>query len=465
VVGGNSNVLTGVSSGTYTVTIKDANNCEKQYVAVVPSADGPQGIVSVLQTISCFGGNDGVASMSITQGTAPYSVLWSNGQISTNVTTTATMSGLVGGSQLAQITDASGCIQPVSFSISQPASAVGVNTTSITQPTCNGGNNGSVSIIGSGGTAPYSYLWLDDNSILPTRSNLKAGTYSIMVTDSKGCKITQSITLTEPAPIAASFSENSFTICPNQTLSLDAGNAGSTYEWKKVATNTTISTTQITPITEAGDYELVITTPAGCVGTKLFSVNISNDALKAEFLAATEIEVGDTLVAIDVTNPAPSEVVWSYDVSNPAIQRIDNQSIPYYAYFTFSEAGTYVITMQVKLFGCASTLQKTIQVKPKSGRVANAGLGYQGVGEISKVLVYPNPSAGVFQTKVELVSEAPMEVMLYGLQNRESYFKQSFSGSKEYNVQVNMPDLPAGYYILVFKTPQMTKTQQIIISR
>ncbi|KOY84370.1 hypothetical protein AD998_21415 [bacterium 336/3] len=463
VVGTNSSTLTSVSSGTYTVTIKDANNCEKQYVAIVPSADGPIGVVSVVQTISCFGGNDGVASISITQGTAPYSVLWSNGQTSTNVTTTATMSGLVGGSQIAQITDAAGCIQPITFSISQPASAVGINTTSIVEPTCNGGSNGMITIVGTGGTAPYSYLWLDDNSTLSTRVSLKAGSYSVQITDSKGCKITQAITLTEPSPVSANFSESSFTICPNQTLSLDAGNTGSSYVWKKAGT--TVSTSQQTLITEAGDYELVITTPAGCVGTKTFSVNISNDALKAEFLAATEIEVGDTLVAIDVTNPAPSEVVWSYDVSNPAINRIDNQSIPYYAYFTFSEAGTYVITMQVKLFGCASTLQKTIRVKPKSGRVANTGLGYQGVGEISKLLVYPNPSGGVFQTKVELVKESSVEILLYGLQNRESYFRQSLSGAKEYNVEVNLPYLPAGNYVLVVKTPQMTKTQQIVISK
>jgi len=465
VVGTNSNVLSGVASGAYTVTTKDANNCEKQYVAIVPSADGPQGVANVLQTVSCFGGNDGVANIHITGGQSPYSVLWANGQTSTGITTSATMSGLPAGTQIAQITDAGGCIQPVSFSISQPASALVINVVSNISPTCHQGSDGSIEIIGIGGTAPYTYLWLDNNSTSVIRNGLKAGSYSIQITDSKNCTTTQAILVTEPTPVTAAFSEASFTICPNQTLSLDAGNAGSTYLWKKIETGTTISNSQQAPITEAGEYELTITTPQGCVGKKTFAVNISNDALKAEFLAATEIEVGDTLVVIDVTNPAPSEVVWSYDMSNPNISRIDNQSTPYYAHFVFSEAGTYVITMQVRLFGCVSTMHKTITVLPKTGRVAHAGLGYQGVGEISTLLVYPNPSNGVFKTKVELVEKAPIEVLLYGLQNRESYFKAVREGAKEYEVEVALPDLPAGNYVLVVKTPQMVKTQQIVISR
>jgi SprB repeat len=464
VVGGNSNTLSSVRSGAYSVVVKDANNCEKSYVAVVPSVDGPQGTVSVVQTVSCFGGNDGVASISITGGQAPYSILWANNQTSSGVMGSVSMSGLKAGSQLAQITDNRGCVEAVVFSISEPTPLT-AQIVSSTMPTCFGGSDGNLEVVATGGTAPYSYLWLDDNSTLTTRSGLKKGTYQVKIKDAKNCEITQSIVLSEPAPVTASFSDNNFTICPNQVLSLDAGNAGSNYIWKKVEGNTTVSTRQQALLTEAGEYELTITTPQGCVGNKTFSVNISNDALKAEFLAATDIEVGDTLVAVDVTSPAPSEVVWSYDVSNPAIRRVDDESIPYYAYFIFDAPGTYVVTMQVKLYGCASTLQKTITVLPKTGRVAQAGLGYQGTGEINKLLTYPNPSGGVFSVKVELVEKAPIEVLLYGLQNRESYLRETRSGAKEYEVGVSLPYLPAGNYILVVKTPQMTKTQTIVISR
>jgi SprB repeat len=433
-------------------------------VAVVPSVDGPQGLINVVQTVSCFGGSDGVASISITGGQAPYSVLWANNQTSSGVTGTAMMSGLKAGSQIAQITDNRGCVEAVVFSISEPTPLV-MQVVSTVIPTCFGGSDGSISVNATGGTAPYSYVWLDDNSSLATRSGLKKGSYEVKIKDANNCEIIRTIVLAEPEPVKAAFREKNFTICPNQVLSLDAGNAGSSYVWKKVGTDTPVSSAQEALLTEAGDYELTITTPAGCVGRETFSVDISNDALKAEFLAATEIEVGDTLVAIDVTNPAPSEVIWSYDVSNPNIRRVDNETIPYYAHLIFDASGTYVVTMQVKLFGCASTLQKTITVLPKTGRVAQGGLGYQGAGEISKLLVYPNPSGGVFSTRVELVKDSPVEVFLYGLQNRDSYFKRSLSGSKEYDVEVNLPYLPAGNYVLVVKTPQMTKTQTIVISK
>ncbi|WP_028980915.1 SprB repeat-containing protein, partial [Sporocytophaga myxococcoides] len=200
--------LTGVSAGNYSVTITDSKNCKKtaSYSVTEPSNFALTGTPI---SPSCNGGNDGAVNISLSGATPPYTFLWSNGSTSQN------LSGVPSGSYSVQITDANGCTQTSSFSITDP-SLINV-TGSVINTDCNATNNGAVNISVSGGTAPYTFLW-SNGATTQNISGVPANTYSVTVTDAKGCSKNSSFTISQP---------NNAVITPSVTnVKCNGGNDG-----------------------------------------------------------------------------------------------------------------------------------------------------------------------------------------------------------------------------------------------
>ena len=117
--GQNSQDLTGLSSGTYTVTITDANGCNAtQSATITQPAASLSASASSTQQVSCFGGNNGTATVAVSGGTTPYSYSWSNGANTQNLT------GLVSGTYSVTVTDANGCTSSSVATISQPIRSI-----------------------------------------------------------------------------------------------------------------------------------------------------------------------------------------------------------------------------------------------------------------------------------------------------------------------------------------------------
>jgi hypothetical protein len=186
--------LSGLSAGTYSVTVTDANGC-----STTASRTITQPTVLTATTAStnalCSGCNNGTAGVTPAGGTPAYTYLWSNGATTQNVT------GLVAGNYSVTVTDANGCIVVKTITITQPsvfaASVTGTNVN------CFGGNNGTADLTVSGGTTPYSYLW-SNGATTQDLSGLTAGTYSVVVTDANGYTLNRSVTITQPTVLAAS---------------------------------------------------------------------------------------------------------------------------------------------------------------------------------------------------------------------------------------------------------------------
>jgi hypothetical protein len=193
--GATTATVSGLAAGTYSVTVTDANGCIKTGSATVsqPSAIS---LTTITSNVSCNGGNNGTASVTASGGTPGYTYLWSNGA------TTANVSGLAAGTYTVTVTDAGGCTQNTSVTITQPA-AITV-AMSFTPVNCNGGNNGTATATPSGGTPNYTFLW-SNGATTSVVNNLVAGTYSVTVTDASGCTRTGSVTITQPPLIAVSF--------------------------------------------------------------------------------------------------------------------------------------------------------------------------------------------------------------------------------------------------------------------
>ncbi|MFM2385786.1 MAG: hypothetical protein RL660_543 [Bacteroidota bacterium] len=179
-----SSTISGLAAGTYTVTVTDANACTKTSTVVVA-----QSLVSASATVSsnvlCNGGNTGVYVVTASGGSGPYT--YSNN-------TGPTYGNLSAGTYTTTVTDASGCTSTVTVTITQPSSGISLNVGNIIGTSC-GQNNGSASVIASGGTAGYTYLWTPGNITTSTANNLAAGTYTIAVTDANGCTASSTVSI------------------------------------------------------------------------------------------------------------------------------------------------------------------------------------------------------------------------------------------------------------------------------
>ncbi len=156
-------------------------------------------INTLIHHVSCHGGSDGSIGLDVSGGTPPYYFQWSNGA------TTDYVSSLTAGSYTVLITAADGCSAIDTFVIQQPQPLT-VTLIEAQSINCDQICNGLLEIAANGGTAPYSYSWL--NGAVGSRiDSLCAGNYSVVVTDANQCQTTGVFAVTD-----TSFNELDYTI-------------------------------------------------------------------------------------------------------------------------------------------------------------------------------------------------------------------------------------------------------------
>lgn len=181
----------GLVPGNYRLTVTDARQCSAVSNLFTINSPAPLSISGSSTPVSCFGGSNGTAQITISGGTTPFLTEWNTGIFGPALT------AIEAGSYTASVSDANGCSAIRTVQVQSP-SAINIQSTSIQQPTCVGVNNGSITAQVSGGTAPYSYMWSSGSASLTT-NGLSAGTYHLSVSDAQGCHFTsQGYTLSAP---------------------------------------------------------------------------------------------------------------------------------------------------------------------------------------------------------------------------------------------------------------------------
>lgn len=137
----------------------------------------------VLTHVLCNGGSTGTAIATINGGTAPYTYSWDNGA--------GNPAALPAGNHTLTVTDDNGKTKSQNFIINEPPA---LTATSSSTPETGGLNNGTATVIASGGTAPYTYLWDDPLAqTTPTSTGLDSGSYTCTITDVNGCEIEEDV--------------------------------------------------------------------------------------------------------------------------------------------------------------------------------------------------------------------------------------------------------------------------------
>ena len=194
-----TNTNPNLSAGTYYVTVIDNNGCTKASNVIITNTDAPNINVSVLENVTCYGGNNGKA-MFTASGEGLLTYYWSNGVSGQGYGNIFSYQDtLSAGTYFITVIDQNGCQSIASLTITQPAPIT--ISYEVNNVTCYGLNNGSIILDVQGGTPPYQYHWQHGSST-PIQTQLYAGLYYVTVTDNHNCTSSQIIQLNQPDSIS-----------------------------------------------------------------------------------------------------------------------------------------------------------------------------------------------------------------------------------------------------------------------
>ncbi|MDB4533889.1 gliding motility-associated C-terminal domain-containing protein [Vicingaceae bacterium] len=343
--------ISSLSSGTYSCTITDGNGCQVQTGTLnLFNSPGDLNVTTDLVTNEICNNNAGAITVTTTGGSAPITYSWDNGSTSEDI------SGLTSGSYNLTVTDANGCIFNHSESISNTAGTLQIDNAVLTHENCNDGS-GSINLIISGGSAPFTYNW-DNGATIEDISSLSAGNYFITVTDANGCQVSENYTINNITGTLAVTSIGTAEFCSNNNGEIDitvtGGTGPYTYLWNNGAT-----TEDLTGIA-GGTYSCTITDVPGC-NVLTGNITINNNPGTLVLAAATSNEScanGTGTINLNISGGAPGYTfVWSPNVSSNA--NATNLSAGMY-YYTVSDINGCSITDSSEIFNDAGTLSLDI---------------------------------------------------------------------------------------------------------
>jgi len=309
-----------LSCGNYGVTVTDGNGCVEDDFQFLACPSPMQ--ISITPTsnyngyhITCPEANDGTASVSVNQGTPPYTYEWSSGENS------IIAQNLSGGINSLTVTDSDGCSMIAFIELNAPpamvANAIVQSDFEGAAVSCTNATDGEVLLEVTNGTAPYNFQW-ENGQTQELATSLKAGNNTVTITDQSGCEIIDEINLTayqiSMTPEIVSDFNGAAISCFGESdgsvrMEVEAGVSSPpnvNYEW-----NTGQTTDQLNNI-PSGTYTLTVTSPFGCSSSE--EISISNPT-QIESITTVTSDYNGYNVSINGMNDGNANVVPSGGIS------------------------------------------------------------------------------------------------------------------------------------------------------
>ena len=461
--GSTDSTITGLASGSYTVTVTDSLECSVDFSVLVEQPTLLSSSSSITN-VSCFGANNGSATITPAGGTAPFTILWDNqstsftrGSLAPSVNYTAV------------VTDANGCTTNVSVSVTQP-SVLSVATVR-TQVLCYGGT-GTGTATPAGGTAPYSYSWNTNPVQTSAVANLQVGTWTVRVTDANGCTVSSSVTL------SLQSCQGFTTVTPGgYGAPCSGGNWGcylATNFASKFPTGLQIgSGTRFLKLTTAAAVKAFL--PSGTTPRALNAGTLTNPTAKSYSNVLAGHTVALTLSIGFDTNPAfsPSTTTLGGLVVSSGI----------FAGKSVNE----LLTLANTILGggaspyTASQINAALDAVNRNYDNGTVNLGYLAcpctvskmasnddiIAQVkAEVTVYPNPVNGNSTLEFTLNYDSKVKVVIYNMNGQivNEVYEGNVNGEVKNAININATGMKSGVYIVKLTTDRETVTKSLLIT-
>ncbi len=412
--GGTSQTEPIATSGTFGVTVVDANGCVLSDSLVVTLSPAPSVNLGA-DTTQCGG------TIALDAGNAGSLYFWSN-STSSQVVTVSTS-----GTYFVNVLTTAGC-----------SDADTINVTINNQPVVNLGPDTSIcltTVILDAGNPGSTYLW---SNLATTQSvTVGSGTYSVVALDPSGCFDADTIAVTTNVPAVVTVSQDT-AICIGGTATLTATGASS-YLWSNNSTGQTIT---VSPTTNTA-YYATGTDTNGCQASDLVIVTIL-PASNAQFTSSL---VGVTVSFVNQSTNATS-YSWNFGDASPP----DNTANPTHVY---TVNGTYTVTLTVTGPCGTGTFTQVVTITQ---------VGIQDNDIANTLSIYPNPNNGQFTVSFEFAEQKDVRVVLSDVSGRviSTIDQQNVSIFKQ---EMGEIDLANGVYFLSIATKDGVVTQKIVVQK
>jgi hypothetical protein len=426
--------VSGLCPGTYTVTITDNSACTVSGTVTITEPAQLNSAAS-FQPVSCFGSCDGSLVSTVFGGTPGYTYNWMPGNF-----TSSFVSGVCAGTYTLTATDAGGCITTATTTVTSPTQ-VTVSVMQLNNVTCAGACNGTATIVPSGGTPGYSFMWSPSGGTSSSYNNLCAGTYTVLVTDANGCTASVTFSITEPAAMNAvttAFGINCFGACTGTMIvSVTGGNPSYTYSWAPGGQTTATITNQC-----AGTYTVTSTDSLGCTTASTVTLTQPSQlTATASHTDETSAPANDGTATATASGGSPGYTYsWAPSGGTNATA-------------TGLDAGTYTCTI-TDAAGCTTTVTVTVGTQ--------IGIDPVNVTPMS-VNLFPNPAQEHVDIAVTLSQKANVQVELYNIVG-EKMDAMDFANVNAVNRAYDVSHLANGVYFFRITSGNDAVTKKITVS-
>lgn len=443
--------IEGIRSGTHSIQVKDGRGCvNSQQVNFTAPASTISLKVLSKEHNGCGADPVGQISLQATGGNQPYTYSLNDGVWQSNPTFT----NLVAGDYKVAVQDAAGCTNSINTILTAAYAPISI-TADISPVSCFGLSDGTITVNASGGDGNYSYHWQTITADKQA-TKLPAGDYSLEITDSKGCKQSDTFTISQPTRLTLSVDAPA--ICDGLSDgSITSTVAGGTPPYQYALDQSSWLSSGNFNGLAPGSYRIDVQDAHQCTQTQRVSIEKSNIQPDVNFLLSSRMNARDTLAVREICLPAPDNVKWTFHPD--AVYMGMQGDVPL---IKFNNPGTYWVEMNATFGQCSYTLRKELEIGVYD---PSAGPSYTvPVQVIDTVTLSPNPNNGHFTYNIKLNRKQQMIVYVYDL-NGVIAEKRQYAPALEVNDSFTVSGTATGVFILRVITQNESRDVRFIISR
>jgi hypothetical protein len=408
-----------LSNGEYCLTVTDSNNCTTVACVTLENNECNLSIeIEVLQPLQCFGDSTGVIAVNITGNTGPVNILWNSGDMQ------EVLANLVEGMYTVIVTDSLGCTSNAQLQLDQPTKlTIEFNAEKPSTPTS---NDGTLSIIASGGNHPYTVLW--DNGSNDSIINGNAGVYCVTITDSNSC----SVAVCESIPEAGC---NDLTIVANiihpvickgtETGAVEFIVSGGYPEYFIAFSQSNLNALK------TGEYFAVVSDVEGCIDTVGFIIQEPEEELDIVFTYTPSI-------AVQGTGTVEVEPLGGWGDYFVKLEKESTIIATQQDKFDNLQAGSYLLSITDRE-GCEIERSFEIELNTSQNLLDS---------KRGSITIFPNPANG----RINWINEKNIPIQSLSINTPQGRILKVYDGtSMNQTNHLDIGDIPSGLYIIMIE--------------